>query len=1145
MKAVAALALALGLLATTAFAQTCGPYNCYLAQGCNGAPVPVDFVFAIDTSGSMQNAINGVVQGVNSFAKIATQANNQFHVDAYFTLVLFSQPDTDPTLKVQNTNNAATFLNQVNKLTPNSLTGWRETGLETMRCIANACVVDNMNIAFRTGAKKALLFFTDEDSDPANHAQNSYQSVTENDMWCAPYAITGQPLPSDNDGSQIPTYISATKWTNEWQAEITATANVLIQQDWSLYLLNNNHDNTYLTCLNFVQYGNPNLAVQNTDYTGWNAAATLANLRASYSGNSVQALMLAANKVAKTFYVYNAAQTSFVNNFLQGITNDVNQCNSCLFYPCQGTQCLAPVPSCDCAGTPLPGAYPNFGNPLNVKDKNGACCLASAIDCNGICNGGGQFDTKCGVCTAGGVTPSNCVPDCTGTYYLQSAPLNGATVKPLPALASPAGYLVAQGNGDLLSYGASHAWQAADVQNQFQTQGRYQGRYTCTFDYAYFLSANAALSGQCSSQSTCETLFFTDLALVSAGTLKARCQAGTLVKISPQAIDLCGQCVANPNSPPQCVSACSPVGCSGVARQGFTTCTTSYYNQTIANPPSLDSCGICQLGGVTPASEKDSCGVCFGNNSEKDPCGNCPGAPGFNLGKDACGQNLCNPNKPACNIMCNNQTSNVVPSPFGLDKCGDCVAYDSGSGTYPNAAGCAQQCDGTWRNPNSLPFQASQPPAKVYDNCGYCILAGQPDPNKCVQDCAGTWNGLAHYDQCGQCVGGNSPNNVPCLQDCAGTYYLTNSQPLHIKNSCGVCVLATGPDATNVVTCGVCTHSDANSVGALYDKCGNCNNQPSYNSTWCLQDCAGGWYNNTNPPSPHAVYDLCGNCITPANMSMFNWNRDQCGTCWPGGSADPRFNSAVTIDPFFNRTCGCNVPLRFCAFYNASICSDCPPFCPPPNTVDSCQRCSNTPFYNMYDQCGQCCNDAATCSAAPGKDLCGTCFGPIISQTILNNQPCGMCPPGTPGYKPFTIDCAGVCNGPHSYDCRGQCGINSTVGFCTVCSASGQCQQICGNGILEGTEQCDDGLSNGMDGICTASCTLVPQSNTGAIVGGVVGGLAALLALAAVAAFLIHYARQHGLMGFGNKSVDMGGANMNPMYKQQTTIATNPLYQNV
>jgi len=106
-------------------------------------------------------------------------------------------------------------------------------------------------------------------------------------MWCAPEAITGNPLPQCTD--ECPTkYISAANWVSQWQAEITATANILIAQEWSIYLLINNIDSTDRTCLNFVQYGNPNLASQNADYTGWSASQTLTNLCNSYSCNSVQ-----------------------------------------------------------------------------------------------------------------------------------------------------------------------------------------------------------------------------------------------------------------------------------------------------------------------------------------------------------------------------------------------------------------------------------------------------------------------------------------------------------------------------------------------------------------------------------------------------------------------------------------------------------------------------------------------------------------------------------------------------------------------------------------------------------------------------------------------------------------------------------------
>jgi len=65
MKNVALTAFVAALVGV-ASAQ-CGPYSCYSSHGCVGSPVPVDFVFAVDTSGSMADAIAGVVSGTRLF----------------------------------------------------------------------------------------------------------------------------------------------------------------------------------------------------------------------------------------------------------------------------------------------------------------------------------------------------------------------------------------------------------------------------------------------------------------------------------------------------------------------------------------------------------------------------------------------------------------------------------------------------------------------------------------------------------------------------------------------------------------------------------------------------------------------------------------------------------------------------------------------------------------------------------------------------------------------------------------------------------------------------------------------------------------------------------------------------------------------
>jgi fibro-slime domain-containing protein len=59
---------------------------------------------------------------------------------------------------------------------------------------------------------------------------------------------------------------------------------------------------------------------------------------------------------------------------------------------------------------------------------------------------------------------------------------------------------------------------------------------------------------------------------------------------------------------------------------------------------------------------------------------------------------------------------------------------------------------------------------------------------------------------------------------------------------------------------------------------------------------------------------------------------------------------------------------------------------------------------------------------------------------------------------------------------RHTCASNYTLGLSGFVHTITQCQSVCGDGIVEGNEQCDEGAANGTGyGHCTAMCTLGPR----------------------------------------------------------------------
>ena len=275
-------------------------------QGSAVATTVTDFVFMIDATGSMAGEIAGVRNGFSSFVG-GLDANN---VDARFAVVVFGG---EAELTLDFTSDAAvaqTALNNIvigSNATQNNHNLNPEAGLEVIRMVLGSAVnnsLANNNIAadgilnFRNNARKNLILVTDEDSDRAFNVANRFAGQNSVD-----------PAGSGN-------VVNAA-----WQAEVDATANAVIQNDAFLNMLIGTNGRSE------SQYGQSSLDVSDPDLLNFDAAATLANLLGNTTtDNSLQAQVLGAGLVSRSFNVAGANNADFVNNFfaakLEEVVND-------------------------------------------------------------------------------------------------------------------------------------------------------------------------------------------------------------------------------------------------------------------------------------------------------------------------------------------------------------------------------------------------------------------------------------------------------------------------------------------------------------------------------------------------------------------------------------------------------------------------------------------------------------------------------------------------------------------------------------------------------------------------------------------------------------------------------------------------------
>jgi len=592
-----------------------------------------------------------------------------------------------------------------------------------------------------------------------------------------------------------------------------------------LYLVISAYNTDMFTTLTFNQYGNPNLQSQNADYTNFNGPQTLINLQNAGYGQSLQAILLRNGKLARAFDVnkFTSSNSNLIQNFFLQITVDISKCNPCFDYPCNGLNCQAPVNKCGCDGVKNSGA---------TLDPDGRCCLASQKDCIGYCSGRSagnyNYDT-CGVCTLNGARSSLCVLDpCNNKYYLTAKPnvpyvFNGCDD------AFAAGYVVQ--NPDLLNQFNSTSGPIktkADICAHYNNNGRFENRFTCTFDVDYYNTVNGVSTGL--------THFFTR----SPPRTGAQCVPGSRTRASPILKNDCSVCVPFPDNAPFCVKDCKDIWRANPAEVWF-----------------YDNCNTCVLNGTDPNAQKDDCDVCNGGNALKNECGVCGGVKG----NDSCGQLNC------LNLTCTKDCDGVDRNPLEkqIDECGNCVWK-----TDVRDSNCVQDCKNIW-------YMNNETSPNHVDECQNCVPSSLTRAPTCVQDCKNVWGGNATYDNCNQCLNPGETPPYQCLQDCAGNYYRDGKDSILQKmDDCGECNLLENMNKLKDV-CGMCTNVEgySSTIECTQDCKGN---YYLADSVDCL-----------NTQTCHRAFiDDCGDCWFSNETEKRNFKMDHCGFC----PDNPLYNKA-------------------------------------------------------------------------------------------------------------------------------------------------------------------------------------------------------------------------------------------------------------
>ncbi len=443
------------------------------------------------------------------------------------------------------------------------------------------------------------------------------------------------------------------------------------------------------------------------------------------------------------------------------------------------------------------------------------------------------------------------------------------------------------------------------------------------------------------------------------------------------------------------------------------------------------------------------CGQCCGDKQcipyHNESCKTCPEDCGECCGDKTCSEGLgetCQTCPGDCGACCGNKACEATYGENCLTCPADCGACPASCGDKKcdageTCAGCPVDC-GECCGDNACVSQHGETCKTCPADCGSCCGDGSCNfaetctscPEDCG-DCCGNdvCQGLLGEScetcpaDCGECVAGCGDGQCSGLENCA-------TCPSDCGACCGdgECSVPYGED------CSVCP-ADCG------DCCGNgkCEKQLGEDCAQCPQDCGACCGNDACEPQSG---ETCATCEV------------DCGDCCGNGACEPGLGEDCGVCPV---DCGDCADCGDGTCVKGETCASCPVDCGQCCGNGNCQFGFGETCATCPGDCGECCGDdtcdkslGETCDSCPAD--CGQCCGDAWCQAQYGED-CQSCP----------LDCGACCG-------DGQC----TAGHgedCESCEVDcGLCPPVCGDGIAEQDEQCDDGNLVNDDG-CSNTCT--------------------------------------------------------------------------